>query len=251
MSEHAETLIGEAGRLWQEGRYEEAEILFARAAALGNPRALMRAGLREFFRDPDEAARLLRAAADTGSAEAMTLYAYQVLEEDQPNEAVGWYLKAAETGHAEAMHRLAVLLEADDPEAAVRWYREAVLRRWTPSMINLALLTKDRDRGEAERLLRTAAEKGMTDAVYDLGLLCQEDRRFEEAEQWYRRAIDGVDVDDHEDGDYDIYTLVMFNLGLLHEATDRPEEALRWYRRAALRGDARAGAASQRLSGTL
>ncbi len=120
--------LEEGRRLYFAGDYEGAAALWRPLAEAGDPRAMY--NMATLYRrglgvpaDPQEAARLLRGAADKGFAEAQYLLAGRLFDaadadEAQRQEAVGYWLAAARQGHALAQYRLALLY----------WNGEAVAR---------------------------------------------------------------------------------------------------------------------------
>lgn len=98
--------------------------------------------------DPAAAERLLRAAADKGSAKAA--YRMGTINEKgygRPKDAAAardWYRKAAQAGNVAAMHNLAVLLasgDAPDYAGAAEWFRKAAEHGLRDSQYNVAVLS--------------------------------------------------------------------------------------------------------------
>ncbi len=98
--------------------------------------------------DPAGAERLLRAAAEKGSAKAAyrlgTIYEKGYGRAKDVAVARDWYLKAAQGGNVAGMHNLAVLLasgEAPDYAGATEWFRKAAEHGLRDSQYNAAVLS--------------------------------------------------------------------------------------------------------------
>ncbi|MGI8331443.1 tetratricopeptide repeat protein [Actinomadura scrupuli] len=191
--------------------------------------------------DHDGAEPLLRRVAGTGHANAASLLGSLYAGRGLKEEAIRWNQVAAGQGWYTAMNNLALLLEDEDREEAVRWLRKAVtVPGDRTAEYNLGLfLAEDGLDEEAEHWFRVAAAVPFPGPRNTLANLLKEDGRVAEAEAWYRRAIDdgGDFLDDEEDEDYEIYTLIMLNLADLLEESGHAEEALTFRHRAASRGD--------------
>jgi tetratricopeptide (TPR) repeat protein len=107
-------------------------------------------------------------------------------------------------------------------------FRKAAARNYPRGLFAMGVVLRERgDHEEAEVFYRRAIDAGETDALLNLGNLLREQGDQEEAEVFYRRAIDAGD------------TKALLNLAiLLHERSD--EEAEVFYRRAIDAGDTNA-----------
>ncbi|PID99990.1 MAG: hypothetical protein CSA79_05705 [Thiothrix nivea] len=128
----------------------------------------------------------IRHAAEKGDMYAQLMYG--ALFEDgeggvqqDPAQAVRWYLKAARQGYAKAQHNLALLYEdgkgvPQDYEQAAIWYQKAAESGFSEAQNNLAVLYilgngVPVDRNQAEKLLRQAAAQGNANAKRNLQML--------------------------------------------------------------------------------
>jgi TPR repeat protein len=192
-----------------------------------------------------------------------------------PAEAVRWYRRAADQGHATARFRLAVAFSegrgvAKDDAECVRWARLAAEQGYPPAQMKLGwMYTRGRgvarDDREAVVWYRRAAEQEDPAAQNNLGWMYETGRGVPrddgEAVLWYRRAAEhnqapalcnlagmyargrGVARNDLEAVRlYQLsaergYPRGQYNLGVMY--TERrgglagDEEAARWYRKAA------------------
>lgn len=131
-----------------------------------------------------EAFRLLSAAADMGSAEAV--YELGVFHElavppAQHNlpHAAAMYLRAAELGYPEAMNRIGYCYEngigvSPSPKRAHKWYFRGFSEGYAPAIFNLARLSAlglgtQADEAEALKLLQAAVQLRYPAAHYHLG----------------------------------------------------------------------------------
>ncbi|MDP6517429.1 MAG: tetratricopeptide repeat protein [Alphaproteobacteria bacterium] len=243
----SQAAIGAAERL----RDEELERIFEG----GTPDQQFQVANRFFegfgvARDPAEAAKWFRRAAEQGHAEAQYIlgsmsFRGQGVPQDHA-EAVKWYRRAAEQGEARAQTNLGFMYELGqgvprDHAEAVKWYRLAAEQGTARAQTNLARMYAKgqgvpQDYAEAAKWYQRAAEQGNARAQTNLGRIYAKGqgvpRDYAEAAKWYRRAA--------EQGDATAQT----NLGLRYEkgqgvAQDHVE-AVKWYRRAAEQGNARA-----------
>ena len=202
--------------------------------------------------DAPAAARLALSAAEDGSVEAMSLYAWlcatgQGVEKD-PAAAARWYGRAAEAGHAPAklglgMIRLHGLDGVTDAPMACRLVAEAAEEKLPTALYVLGTLYEAAvpplpfDEARAFILYREAAEKGVRNACarYGLALLkgwgCAASPV--EGERWLRRAALA--------GDGEAAALVGDLQAHPNDGTPANDtEALAWYQRAAEAGHVRA-----------
>lgn len=115
---------------------------------------------------------LLRRAADTGSAHAMSALGVLLQQLNRPGEAEGWLRAAAKSGDADAVNNLGNLLERQgDMAGAVELWRKAAEAGSTMAMSSLALALFTHGRNDEARqwcergMLLTAAEERADPAV--------------------------------------------------------------------------------------
>jgi uncharacterized protein len=150
------------------------------ARAAGEDQLL--AGIEAYNRGDAITARdALRAAVRQGNAEAMVdlgyLYARGHAVQRDPDQALRLYRQAADAGDAEGMNAVGYRYNYASPPdyaAAVRWYCMAVLRGHTRAMNNLGILFANgqgvqRDIAEARSLWRQSAQRGHLNAQTNLG----------------------------------------------------------------------------------
>lgn len=156
------------------------------ASLAGDANAMVLLGVARLYgigmaRDENQAAVLLRQAAELGHPRAMAGIAF-ILDNGWGGtaknsvEARAWGLKGAQAGNAVAMHNLAILLETtrggakSEPQAA-QWYQRAVDQGFTPSATRLAYMIvagrgAPKDEALAASLWNRAALGGDIDATY-------------------------------------------------------------------------------------
>ncbi len=137
-------------------------------------------------RDPDEAVRLNKLAANKGYATAQynlgVYYAKGSGRLKNEIEALKWYRMAAEKGHASACNVLGRWyknalggLQKDEVEA-VKWFKFGAELGHAPSQNTLAVYLAEgrggleRDECEAGRWLKLAADQGNADAQFNLAI---------------------------------------------------------------------------------
>ena len=174
---------------------------------------LYRAG-RGVPRDPAEAARWYRKAAEQGSDAGQ--YELGVMHENglgvvrNPREAVAWYRKAAAQGHARAQNMLGRAYEnalAGQPNLvlAADWYRKAAEQNLPIAEYNLGRLYlsgrgvfKDVAKGQA--LLQKAAEAGEPNAMVQVAEMYArgegKPRDRDQAARLYREALGRAGLND-------------------------------------------------------
>ncbi len=221
----------------QPGREGDAERVYRRAIAAGEPDALFNLGnlLREQPGRETEAEQLYRNAATAGVAEAQhNLGNLLSKQPGRETEAEQHYRNAATAGVAEARFGLANLLrEQPGREAdAEQTYIDAALTGDTRAVLNLGfLLSRQPGReADAEQHYRDAVTAGVPDAQFFLGvLLSEQPGREADAERAYRDAATAGD------------SAALLNLGnLLSELPGREADAELAYRDAATAGDFKA-----------
>jgi serine/threonine protein kinase/TPR repeat protein len=160
-----------------------------------------------------------------------------------PAQAAKWYRLAAQKGNAAGMSALGVVLELGvavekDYVEAVKWHRMAADRGYGLGYANLGWMYAEgrgvkRDDAEALRLFRLAAEKNEPVGMHRLGQMAMRGQGmaadYSEALRWYRRAVEkGLPG-------------AMYSLGWMYaEGRGVPRddaEAVKWYRKAAAKGD--------------
>lgn len=161
-------------------------------------------------RDPAEAMRWYRQAAEAGNVAAMFTLAsrYDRGEGVEKNiaEAVKWYRQAAEAGDADAMVNLGNCYANGDIEKdlaeSVKWYRQAAEAGNSAAMFNLGNRYYkgegvEQDFTEAVKWYRQAAEAGIPTAMYWLSYCYHSgkgvEQDFAEAAKWLRNAADAGD----------------------------------------------------------
>ena len=200
------------------GDTEAAMRSYARAAQAGNPRsqsiigAALWTGAQGLKRDPAEAERLLRLAADGGDTGAMRLMAYVEVERDAQGDAVRWLGPAILRGDAEAALTLADFFADGDPEQvggtledAVRLYgvldehHDMAEARRRLAFLAMEGRGMDKDPRKARALLERDAEKDDVESQTVLGLSLLEGRlgRVDEknGRRWVERAVAQGDPD--------------------------------------------------------
>jgi tetratricopeptide (TPR) repeat protein len=108
-------------------------------------------------------------------------------------------------------------------------FRKAAARNYPRGLFAMGVVLRERgDHEEAEVFYRRAIDAGETDALLNLGNLLREQGDQEEAEVFYRRAIDAGDID------------ALVNLGNLFRERGDHEQAEVFYQRAIDAGDTNA-----------
>jgi TPR repeat protein len=210
-----------------------------RTIGFGALRSLGETGWRSALTgDPEEAARLLDAAAHYGLVEAQTLFAQILLDgrgvARDPARAFRWFRIAGEAGHAPAMNMTGRCLEhgwgiVRDWVAAADWYRRAADASFDWAQYNLANMLLHgrgvrRDRRQALTWFLRAAAQGHAKSINLVGRFLEEgweiraDRRA--AIACYRRAA--------EMGDF----RAQFNMATVMLQGDRVADAVGWLQRA-------------------
>lgn len=170
-------------------------------ARRGDPRAMYELG--RLFRTngrPDEAERWYRRAAEAGHPGALFNLGNLAYEDGRHREAEHWLTEAADAGHPTAPYVLAKLLRGEDAHLAETWFRKAADVGNRDAMYELWLLHRDgSDPEQAEQWLRRAANYSHRRALSDLSQLVAEravtDRGSEkEAIRWLHRAAEEGDT---------------------------------------------------------
>ncbi|MEV0773798.1 tetratricopeptide repeat protein, partial [Nocardia salmonicida] len=175
-----------------------ATTLFRKAAEAGNSDAMNNLGLvLKQCGDLVEAESWFRKGAEAGVGVAMYNLGFLIAQRGDLVEAESWFRKAVEAGDNDAMNNLGL------PPELLGKFAKTIARN---TITNLGFLLEQRgDLDEAEAWFRTAIEAGDNDAMTNLGLLLERRGDLVEAEAWFRTAIEAGDND------------AMTNLGLLLE----------------------------------
>jgi hypothetical protein len=117
---------------------------------------------------------LLRKAADLGESRAMVGLGEIYLENRDPGEAVKWFRRAADAGDAAGMLYMGGMYDLGEgapqsDESAVYWYRQAYHLGDSHAMFNLGKMYENgrgvpKDRDRARELYRQGAERGDQEA---------------------------------------------------------------------------------------
>ncbi len=199
-------------------------------------------------KDPKEAAKWYRLAAEQGEVNGQVNIAYfyemGIGVVKDPKEAVKWYRLAAEQGNATAQNSLGMLYYygegvVKDLKEAAKWYRLAAEQGEASSQLGLGRLYfygdgVSQDHKEAAKWYRLSAEQGYKFAQARLGTMYERGQGvlqdYREAARWYRLAA--------EQG----HGYAQDRLGLLYDfgngVVKDPQEAVKWYRLAAEQGNA-------------
>ena len=165
-------------------------------ARRGDPRAMYE--LAQLFRKngrPDEAERWFRRAAEVGHPGAFFNLGNLAYEDGRHREAEHWLTEAADAGHPIAPYILAKLMRADDPTVAELWLRKAADVGNRDAMYDLWILHKESGSPDlAEQWLRRAANYGHRRALSDLSDLVTDRGSEKEAIRWLHRAADEGDT---------------------------------------------------------
>ena len=154
----------------------------------------------------DQSTKLLRRAAAQGQPDALIRLAeIAAKSRDGEAEALYWYRQAAEIGHAEAQYRLAELVEdaegvsREEAKAeAFRWIRAAAEQGHPKALYELAKHYRDgrqvqQDTAEALRLYHRAAEEGNAFASHVLASSYREGQHVEKdlatAAMWHHIGV--------------------------------------------------------------
>ena len=196
-------------------------------------------------RDPEEAGRWLRLAADRGDAAAQNdlgiLHSEGLGVEQDHAEAVRWFRLSADQGEATAQFNLGLRYDtgegvAQDLTEAARLYREAGEQGHAGAQFTLGGM-HDAGRGvgqdtdEAIHWYRLAAQQGHVHAQFNLGAVIADGLGDPaQAVGWYRLAGNQG------------HPAAQNNLGLMYSrglgVPQNDAEAVRWYRLAAEQGGA-------------
>src|SRR5205085_8219746 len=136
--------------------------LFRRGAELGDGPSMTELG--NIAKDPAEAAKWYKKAAEAGDPNGMERYAY--FSENglgglprSFGEAIVWYKKAAEAGNPAALTRMGVIL------GDKKYLQQAVAAGHAPAMVALAKVQP----ADAQQLYEVAAERGNPEALFRTG----------------------------------------------------------------------------------
>jgi TPR repeat protein len=208
----AEALVKRADQLYDKRDYAAALPLYQKAAAAGQPHALMRVGFCYDLgygvkSDPAAALHWYQKAVKAGDLEAMAylggLYADGTGVSPDYDKAMALFRRSAEGGEPAGMNKIGLMYAAGhgvprNLAEAVRWYLKAADLGYTWAMINLG---KAYDAGagvpenepEALRMLRKAADLGNDEAMTVLGEIYAHGgfgvpRDLNESAAWHRKA---------------------------------------------------------------
>ena len=195
-------------------------------------------------RDPEEAVRWLRVAADRGDAGAQNdlgfLHSEGLGVEQDQAEAVRWFRLAADQGEAAAQFNLGLRYDngegvAQDLAEAARLYGQAGEQGHAAAQFHLGGMHDEgrgvaRDSDRAIHWYRLAAQQGHVHAQFNLGAVFAEGLGDPaQAVAWYRLA--------GRQG----HPAAQNNLGLMYSqglgVPQNDAEAVRWYRLSAEQGD--------------
>lgn len=173
-------------------RTPQAETLFARAASLGDPDAMVGLGIiLDDRQEVTEAERLFREAAALGGVYTTSVLGMFLRRYGASAEAEELLREAADSGEPYAMNQLAILLrEKGESQEAERLWRDAAALGVADATFNLGVSLHERGETEAgELLLRDAVAQGNADAMTYVAVLL--DRRGEpaNAEALWRDAV--------------------------------------------------------------
>ncbi|MEV5579487.1 tetratricopeptide repeat protein [Streptomyces parvus] len=194
-------------------------------AADTNPEALLTLGrIEEEYGDEEAAEVLLRRAADAGSTEAAGRLGGLLFDRQDNAAAIPYLEKGAESGDTEAQCRLGIALM----QRSEHWLRTAAESGDGLAALWLGdLLCGNGAMEDALRWYLKAAGAGMrADVATRIGEVLFGFEEYEEAEEWFRTAV--------EEGDSD----GLNGLGRTYEARGALQEAARFYERSAASGDA-------------
>ncbi len=172
------------------------------------------------------------------SVEKLIQLADEAIDEDDYEQAMGYYRQAAKLGDALAMLEVGLLYadleyEGYDTEKAVEWYRKSIEAGNSDAMVFLGDAYRDgegvdMDMTEAIAWYRKAVEAGSTDGWVALGYAYEHgygvEMNWAEAITCYKKVAD-------------IQVPAMYHLGEIYENAayalgSDMEQALLWYRKA-------------------
>ncbi|MFI9825248.1 tetratricopeptide repeat protein [Streptomyces sp. NPDC052013] len=185
--------------LWQcrqGGDHAEAEAWWHRAADAGQVRSMVALADTMLSRgDAEGAEPWYQRAADEDDAEAAFGLAVLHADRDDTKAALAWYERAADGGDPRAMCNLAVHhAHHGDPDTEIYWWRRAAEASNTKAAYNLAVCLAGSNVTEAQRWYRQAAEAGHTGAATNLGVLLAEQGDLINAEPWLKQAAEAWDA---------------------------------------------------------
>ncbi len=192
-------LVDIGSALDDQGRFEQAQPLYARAAEAGHAAGMFRLGiLLDEQGERAEAERWWHQAAEAGDAQAM--YLLGLISDDcgDTERAASWWRRAADAGHSGAAAGLGELIaEQGDLAGAEAAFRRAVeLDDLDTALVNLGALNQNRgDLQAAEEYYRRAVDQDNTEAMLKLGLLLQDRGELPAAEVMFQRAHDAGDAE--------------------------------------------------------
>jgi hypothetical protein len=110
----------------------------------------------------EEAEPLYRRAAEAGHGPGMNLLGHLLLVQGRPQESEQWWRRGADAGDLDCMDMVGFLCDfAGEPDRAEQWWHRAADAGHSDAMISLGLLLRDRgDLAGAQELLRRAVESG-------------------------------------------------------------------------------------------
>ena len=160
--------------------------------------------------------RELEQLAARGDAEAMIRIG-QLHVGIYDDEEERWYRQAAELGNPRGMYLLAVTVgDLGASEEAELWFRRAADLGHSHAMVELGRIAEE----EAQDWYQRSADLGDSHGMVNLGRVFERHGNLDEAERWYRRALDANDGSAPHARD---------GLGRLFELRGEIDAAENWY----------------------
>lgn len=198
---------------------DQAFSYFKEAAGQGHPWAqheLARIHMEEpAYYNPQEASRLLKAAAEQGNPASQNALGELREQADDSRQAVYWWQQSATSGNPDAQYHLGRAFQSgagvhQDTAKAVYWYWKAVAGGGHPlAEYELGLMYYhgegiEPDHQQALELLRRSAAQDIPEAQYLVGLFYTEQVPdtpvdLDEARMWLQRAADRGDREAREE----------------------------------------------------
>lgn len=216
-------------------------------------------GTDDIVRDPEEAAKAAKTAADRGDAKAQFSYGFflvngEGVEKDDAAAGDYWRRSAAQ-GYAHAVNRLGICAlygacgEKKDPVKAAEFFRSAVDAGLPDAMFNLGMLYDsgtgvEKNAEKAYDLMQMAAEKQLpvACALFGMRLAFDNASSQEDKEKGAEYILTGAQAGNH-DGEL-LYAMCCENgIGVEKDLS----EAVGWYRKAAKAGSVTANESLKRL----
>lgn len=202
-AEQLQRMATEAQRYYTMDDFDNAIRVATVAAEAGNAEAQY--VLAQCFDDGTlEHQRWLRAAAESGLAPAMTDLGVEI-EEENPSEAVVWYLRAADKGFGRAYYNLGLVYDEGigvtvNKAKALEYFTKAYDEHFVASATQIGFLYLDdedveSDKAKAFYFFKIGAENGDEDAMNQLAQLYYDgvdnvtESNYELALSWWERAV--------------------------------------------------------------